>query len=203
MKEKKYPFWVSIQDFLESQEVVALCSIHKAAVLLFMSLTLETEKPWWKKDDSNGEETKFRNNTYGMCCQGIFLLISQGSFRLGDIDDFKLLISLCEWSRNLNHPLSKSVFMRFRGFTLLELDYPSLMRLLILLCHNSVPNRCSLPMSPDTVDCWGSGSVTEVTAAGLNIHLVPSTDTKMPPSLSTSNTFPVRPRIYKRNKEAY
>ena len=49
MKEKKYPFWVSIQDFLESQEVVALCSIHKAAVLLFMSLTLEvskeTEKP--------------------------------------------------------------------------------------------------------------------------------------------------------------
>ena len=133
-----------------------------------------------------------------MCCQGIFLLISQGSFRLGDIDDLNCSSRFVSGRENLNHPLSKSVFMRFRGFTLLELDYPSLMRLLILLCHNSVPNGSSLPMSPDTVDCWGSGSVTEVTAAGLNIHVVPSTDTKMPPSLSTSNTFPVRPRIYKK-----
>ena len=104
---------------------------------------------------------------------------------------------------NLSHPLSKSVIMRFRGFTLFDLDCSSLLRLSILLCYNFVPKGSSLPMSPDAVDCWGSGSVTEVTAAGLNIHVVPSTDTNMPPSLSTSNTFPVRPRIYKWNKVAY
>ena len=39
MKEKKYPFWVSIQDFLKSWEVVTSRSIHEAGVLLFMSLT--------------------------------------------------------------------------------------------------------------------------------------------------------------------
>ena len=104
---------------------------------------------------------------------------------------------------NFSHPLSKSVFMRFRGFTLFDLDCSSFLRLSILLCHNFVPKRSSLPMSPDAVDCWGSGSVTEVTAAGLNIHVVPSADTNTPPSLSTSNTFPVRPRIYKWNKVAY
>ena len=72
----------------------------------------------------------------------------------------------------------------------------------IRLYPNSVPKGSSLP-SQASVDCWRSGSVTEVTAAGLNIHLVPSTDTKISPSLSTSNTFPVRPRIYKWNKVRY
>ena len=157
-----------------------------------------------------------RNYTYDLCCQAICLLISQGSFWLSDIDDIRLFISLCEWSRKIepsfqyirckaetNHDLVIVVFVRFVDFTLFDLDWPFLLRLSIHLCHNFVPKGSSLPMSPASVNCWGSGSVTDVTEAGLNIHLVPSTDTNTSPSLSTSNTFPVRPRIYKWNKTGY
>ena len=37
MKEKRYPLWVRIQDFLDSQEVVVLCSIYEADVRLSMN----------------------------------------------------------------------------------------------------------------------------------------------------------------------
>ena len=37
MKEKRYPLWVRIQDFLDSREVVALCSIYEADVRLLMN----------------------------------------------------------------------------------------------------------------------------------------------------------------------
>ena len=37
MKEKRYPFWVNIQDFLESWEVITSCSIHEVDVRLLMN----------------------------------------------------------------------------------------------------------------------------------------------------------------------
>ena len=94
-------------------------------------------------------------------------------------------------------------FHALQRFFSSDLDWPFLLQLSIHLCHNFVPKGSSLPTSPASVNCWGSGSVTEVTAAGLNIHLVPSTDTKTSPSLSTANTFPVRPRIYEWIKIGY